>query len=163
MMKKIVQLQHKTTKKVTDDFHRLSFNTAISALMEYVNELYKLKVDGFSDDVWKEALGTLNRLLAPLAPHMSAELWQQLGNETTLEQAGWPQWNDKLIVSDKAVVIVQVNGKLRAKIDVTPDAPEENVLMVALAEENVAKFVGDKKPAKVIYVPGRLINIVIAN
>lgn len=160
---KIVQLQHKTTKKVTDDFHRLSFNTAISALMEYVNELYKLKVDGFSDDVWKEALGTLNRLLAPLAPHMSAELWQQLGNETTLEQAGWPQWNDKLIVSDKAVVIVQVNGKLRAKIDVTPDAPEENVLMVALAEENVAKFVGDKKPAKVIYVPGRLINIVIAN
>jgi len=158
---KVVQLQHKTIKKVTEDHHRLSFNTAISALMEYVNELYKLKVDGFSDDVWREALGALNRLLAPFAPHMSAELWQQLGNDTTIEQAGWPEWDDKEIAADKTVVIVQVNGKLRAKIDVTPDAPEEDVLILALEEENVAKFVGNKKPAKVIYVPGRLINIVI--
>lgn len=158
---KVVQLQHKTIKKVTDDHHRLSFNTAISALMEYVNELYKLKVDGFSDDVWREALGALDRLLAPFAPHMSAELWQQLGNDTTIEQAGWPEWDDKKIAADKTVVIVQVNGKLRAKIDVTPDAPEEDVLILALEEENVAKFVGNKKPAKVIYVPGRLINIVI--
>ena len=158
---KVVQLQHKTIKKVTEDHHRLSINTAISALMEYVNELYKLKVDGFSDDVWREALGALNRLLAPFAPHMSAELWQQLGNDTTIEQAGWPEWDDKEIAADKTVVIVQVNGKLRAKIDVTPDAPEEDVLILALEEENVAKFVGNKKPAKVIYVPGRLINIVI--
>ena len=158
---KVVQLQHKTIKKVTDDHHRLSFNTAISALMEYVNELYKLKVDGFSDDVWREALGALDRLLAPFAPHMSAELWQQLGNDTTIEQAGWPEWDDKKIAADKTVVIVQVNGKLRAKINVTPDAPEEDVLILALEEENVAKFVGNKKPAKVIYVPGRLINIVI--
>lgn len=160
---KIIQLQHKTAKKVTDDHHRLSFNTAISALMEYVNDLYKLKVDGFSDEVWREALGTLNRLLAPFAPHMSAELWQQLGNDTMIEQAGWPQWDSKKIVADKAVVIVQVNGKLRAKIDVAPDAPEEDVVAVALNEENVAKFVGDKKPAKVIYVPGRLINIVVTD
>jgi leucyl-tRNA synthetase len=157
---KVVQLQHKTIKKVTDDHHRLSFNTAISALMEYVNELYKLKVDGFSDGVWREALGSLSRLLAPFAPHMSAELWQQLGNDTMIEQAGWPQWDDRKIVADKTVVIVQVNGKLRAKIDAAPDASEEDVLATALAEENVAKFVGDKKPAKVIYVPGRLINIV---
>jgi leucyl-tRNA synthetase len=160
---KVTQLQHKTTKKVTDDHTRLSFNTAISALMEYVNELYKLKINGFSDDVWREALGALNRLLAPFAPHMSAELWQQLGNETMIEQAGWPQWDDKLIVADKTVVIVQVNGKLRAKIDTASDAPEEDVLTAAMNEENVAKFVGDKKPAKVIYVPGRLINIVTAN
>lgn len=160
---KVVQLLHKTIKKVTDDHHRLSFNTAISALMECVNELYKLKVDGFSETTWREALGSLNRLLAPFAPHMSAELWQQLGNDTMLEQAGWPQWDDKVIVADKTVVIVQVNGKLRAKIDATPDASEEDVLSIALAEENVAKFVGDKKPAKVIYVPGRLINIVIAS
>jgi leucyl-tRNA synthetase len=160
---KVVQLQHKTIKKVTDDYHRLSFNTAISALMEYVNELYKLKVDGFSAAVWNEALGSLNRMLAPFAPHMSAELWQQLGNDTMVEQAGWPQWDNRLIVADKTVVIVQVNGKLRAKIDAAPDASEEDVLSLALDEENVAKFVGDKKPAKVIYVPGRLINIVITN
>jgi leucyl-tRNA synthetase len=158
---KVVQLQHKTIKKVTDDHTRLSFNTAISALMEYVNELYKLKVDGFSDDVWREALGSLNRLLAPFAPHMSAELWQQLGNETMIEAAGWPQWNDALLVAETVTVIVQVNGKLRAKLDVAKDASQDDVLSIALNEDNVAKFVGDKKPAKVIYVPGRLINIVV--
>ena len=157
----VKRLQHKTAKKVTEDYHRLSFNTAISALMEYVNELYKLKVDGFSDDVWREALGALNRMLAPFAPHMSAELWQQLGNDTMIESAGWPQWDGALIVSESVTIIVQVNGKLRAKLEVAKDASEEEVTAKALEQENVTKFIGDKKPAKVIYVPGRLINIVV--
>jgi leucyl-tRNA synthetase len=155
------RLQHKTTKKVTDDYHRLSFNTAISALMEYVNDLYKCKVDGFSDEVWREALGALNRMLAPFAPHMSAELWQQLGNDTMIEVAGWPKWDDALLTSDTATIIVQINGKLRAKLDVATDATQEEVTSKALEQENVTKFIGDKKPAKVIYVPGRLINIVV--
>jgi leucyl-tRNA synthetase len=155
------RLQHKTTKKVTDDYHRLSFNTAISALMEYVNDLYKLKVDGFSDDAWREALGALDRMLAPFAPHMSAELWQQLGNDTMIEVAGWPQWDDSLIVSNTTMIIVQVNGKLRAKLEVAADASEQEVTVRALEQENVTKFMNDKKPAKIIYVPGRLINIVI--
>ncbi|HET8884190.1 MAG TPA: leucine--tRNA ligase, partial [Candidatus Saccharimonadales bacterium] len=134
------RLQHKTTRKVTDDHHRLSFNTAISALMEYVNELYKLKVDGFSDDVWRDALGTLARLLAPFAPHMSAELWQQLGNDDSIEQAGWPHWDDALITSDTMTIIVQVNGKLRAKLTVAADADEDTVKQAALDEPNVQKF-----------------------
>jgi leucyl-tRNA synthetase len=157
----IRRLQHKTTQKVTDDFHRLSFNTAISALMEYTNELYKLKTDGFSDAVWREALGTLVRLLAPLAPHMSAELWQQLGNTDQLEKAGWPQWDDALLVADTKMIIVQVNGKLRAKLTVAADASEEEVNQLALNEENVVKFMGANQPKKVIYVPGRLLNIVL--
>jgi leucyl-tRNA synthetase len=156
----VIRLQHKTVRKVTEDYHRLSFNTAISALMEYTNELYKLKVDGFSDDVWREALGVLVRLLAPLAPHMSAELWQDLGNTTMLEEAGWPTWNDALIVSDTMTIIVQVNGKLRAKLTLAADLGEDAVKEQALTEANVVKFLENKQPTKVIYIPGRLVNIV---
>lgn len=157
----VIRLQHKTIRKVTEDYHRLSFNTAISALMEYTNELYKLKVDGFSNEVWRDALGTLVRLLAPLAPHMSAELWQELGNDTMLEAAGWPTWDDALIVSDTMTVIVQVNGKLRAKLTLAADMDEAAVKEQALAEPNVVKFLENKQPAKVIYIPGRLVNIVV--
>jgi len=157
----ITRLQHKTARKVTEDYHRLSFNTAISALMEYTNELYKFKVDGFSDEVWREALGVLVRLLAPFAPHMGAELWQELGNETTIETAGWPVWDDALIVEETMTVIVQVNGKLRAKLELANDTPEEDVKAQALAEDNVQKFLENKQPTKVIYIPGRLVNIVV--
>lgn len=157
----VVRLQHKTVRKVTEDYHRLSFNTAISALMEYTNELYKLKVDGFSDEVWRDALATLVRLLAPLAPHMSAELWKELGNDQMLEAAGWPTWDDSLIVSDTLTIIVQVNGKLRAKLTVAANSTEEAIKELALSEENVVKFLENKQPTKVIYIPGRLVNIVV--
>lgn len=157
----VIRLQHKTIRKVTEDYHRLSFNTAISALMEYTNELYKLKVDGFSDQVWRDALGTLVRLLGPLAPHMSAELWRDLGNDTMLEAAGWPAWDDALIVSDTMTIIVQVNGKLRAKLVLPADATDDMVKEQALAEDNVVKFLETKQPTKVIYIPGRLVNIVV--
>jgi leucyl-tRNA synthetase len=157
----IRRLQHKTIRKVTDDHRRLSFNTAISALMEYTNELYKFKTDGFSDEIWRDALGVLSRLLAPFAPHMSAELWQQLGNATTVEDAGWPEWDDALIVSDSMTVIVQVNGKLRAKLMLSADTDEAAVKQQALNDENVQKFLSGKEPAKIIYIPGRLVNIVV--
>lgn len=156
----VIRLQHKTIRKVTEDYHRLSFNTAISALMEYTNELYKFKVDGFSDEVWRDALGALVRLLGPLAPHMSAELWRDLGNDTMLEAAGWPAWADALIVSDTMTIIVQVNGKLRAKLVLPADATDDMVKEQALAEDNVVKFLENKQPTKVIYIPGRLVNIV---
>jgi leucyl-tRNA synthetase len=155
------RLQHKVTRKVTTDFHNLSFNTAISALMEYTNDLYKLKVDGFSDKIWSEALGTLVRLVGPFAPHMASELWQQLGHESLLEEAGWPTWDDALIVEETMTIIVQVNGKVRAKLDLPTDTDGEAIKQQALAHDNVTKFIGDKKPAKVIYIPGRLVNIVI--
>jgi leucyl-tRNA synthetase len=152
--------QHKTIRKVTDDFHRLSFNTAISALMEYTNELYKLKVDGFSDEVWREALSTLVQLLAPLAPHMSEELWQTLGHEGFIHESAWPIWDDALIVENTMTIIVQVNGKLRAKLEVSAATDEDTIKQQALTHDNVVKFLENKKPAKVIYIPGRLVNIV---
>ena len=153
-------LQHKTIKKVTDDFRRLSFNTAIAALMEYVNELYKFKVDGFSKDAWHEALTTLIQLLAPFAPHMTDELWEQLGGEGLIQNASWPTWNDALTVEDVITIAIQVNGKLRGELQVGKDTDPEEIKAKALAHDNVGKFVsGD--PKKVIYVPGRLVSIVV--
>lgn len=153
-------LQHKTVRKVTDDFRRLSFNTAISALMEYVNELYKFKVDGFSKDVWHEALAALVQMIAPFAPHMADELWAQLGGEGLVQNATWPAWDEALTVEDTITIAVQVNGKLRGEIQVGKDIDPEEIKAKALAHGNVTKFVASE-PKKVIYVPGRLVSIVV--
>ena len=147
-----------TTKKVTDDIHRLSFNTAIAALMECVNDLYKLKVAGYSED-WRPHLKTLVQLVQPFAPHMAAELWQQLGETSQLDFAAWPVWDNAKIASDSLLIIVQVNGKLRAKLEVAADASEEQIKDLALADANVQKFV-PYEPKKIIYVKSKLINIV---
>lgn len=151
---------HPTVKKVTDDIRNLRFNTAIAAQMECVNELYKLKVGGFTNE-WQEALETLVKLVQPFAPHMAAELWQQLGNDTQLDFEEWPKWDEAKIVSDDMTIAVQVNGKVRAEITIARDAPESHIKEAALASENVARFVGDKEPLKVIYVSGRLVSIVV--
>jgi leucyl-tRNA synthetase len=153
-------IQHKTIRKVTDDFRRLSFNTAIAALMEYVNELYKFKVEGFSDKVWHDALTALVQMVAPFAPHMADELWQQLGGEGLVQNATWPEWDEDLTVEDTITIAVQVNGKLRGEVSVGKDTDPEEIKAKALAHENVAKFVTGE-PKKVIYVPGRLVSIVI--
>jgi leucyl-tRNA synthetase len=158
----VLRLQNKATRKVTEDFYRLSFNTAISALMEYTNQLYKLKVDGFSNTVWRQSLQTLVQLVAPFAPHIADELWQQLGGKDLVQQNSWPIWDDKLITSENMTIVVQVNGKLRAKFEIAADASEEDVKKLALKDENVKTFVGDKTPVKIIYVPGKLVNIVVA-
>ena len=155
------RIQHKTARKVTDDMRRLSFNTAIAAMMEYVNELYKLKLDGFSETAWREALGTLVQLLAPFAPHMSAELWQQLGMESSLDTTRWPTWDDTLIVDETMTIVVQVNGKVRAKLELVPDISKDDAIAAALAEPHVQKYVGTQKPTKTVYVPGRLVSIVV--
>jgi leucyl-tRNA synthetase len=153
-------IQHKTIRKVTDDIRRLSFNTAISALMEYVNELYKFKVDGFSEEVWHEALITLVQLVAPIAPHIAEELFSQLGGDGLVQNATWPVWDEALVVEDTITIAVQVNGKLRGEISVGKDESEENVKAKALSHENVTKFV-TAEPKKVIYVKGRLVSIVV--
>jgi leucyl-tRNA synthetase len=100
-------------------------------------------------------------LVAPFAPHIAEELWHDLGNDDIVQVGHWPQWDDKYLQSDTITVVVQVNGKLRAKLEVAKDITEEEVKQLALVNENVKTFVGDKKPAKVIYVPGRLVSIVI--
>lgn len=150
---------HATIKKVTDDLRRLSFNTAIAAEMECVNELYKLKLDGFSQD-WKPVLESLIKLVQPFAPHLAAELWQQLGNDSQLDFEAWPEWDEAKIVSEDMTIAVQVNGKLRAEVTVASGAAEDTVTAAALAAENVVKFLDGQEPKKIIYVPGKLVSIV---
>jgi leucyl-tRNA synthetase len=158
---KLVVLLNKTIKKVTDDIRRQSFNTAIAGLMEFVNELYKLKLDGFSEKAWHDALVALTQMMAVFAPHMADELWIQLGGEGLVQNATWPTWDDSLIVEDTITIAVQVNGKLRGEITVAKETGAEEVKALALVHENVAKFIGNQKPTKIIYVPGRLVSIVL--
>jgi leucyl-tRNA synthetase len=158
---KLAVALNKTIKKVTDDIRRQSFNTAIASLMEFVNDLYKLKLEGFSEKGWHDALVALAQMLAPFAPHIADELWMQLGGEGLVQNATWPAWDDALIVEDTITIAVQVNGKLRGEITIAKDADAEEVKSLAQAHENVAKFIGDQRPAKIIYVPGRLVSIVL--
>lgn len=153
-------IQHKTIRKVTDDLRRLSFNTSISALMEYVNELYKFKVDGFSEEVWHEALIALVQLVAPIAPHIADELYSQLGGEGLVQNATWPVWDEALIVEDTISIAIQVNGKLRGEITINKNENDDVVKSQALEHENVVKFLTGE-PKKVIYVAGRLVSIVV--
>lgn len=152
--------QHKTIRKVTDDIRRLSFNTAIAALMEYVNDLYKFKIDGFSDEPWKHALEALVQMVTPFAPHMAEELWAQLGHDSLIQYTQWPVWDEALTIEDVITIAVQVNGKLRGEIRVGKDSTPEEIKAAALAHENVSKFVPGE-PKKVIYVPGRLVSVVV--
>lgn len=157
---KLSSLKHRTVKKVTNDIYRLSFNTAIASLMEGVNELYKLKTSGYTTQ-WQQTLETFVQLTAPFAPHMTAELWQQLGNDSQLDFEDWPAWDDAKIVEETMTIIVQVNGKVRAKMQLAPDTAEDDVKTAALANENVQKYLEGKVPKKTIYIPGRLVNIVL--
>ena len=156
----IQKSQHKAIKKITDDFHRESLNTAVAALMEFVNELYKLKLEGFSND-WRFVLEDLLKMLTPFAPHISSELWMQLGNEDFIEKSGWPKWSEEFLKSDEIQFIVQVNGKLRGKIKVAVEAEKDEILALAKNEDNVSKFLQDKEIVKEIFVPNKLINFVI--
>ena len=152
-------ITHETIKKVTDDINRLSFNTAIASMMEMVNSLYKLKLQGI-DEGWGFAIEALIQLIQPFAPHMAAELWQQLGHDTQIDSQPWPVWDEAKIVRDTMTIIVQVNGKLRAKLEVASGESEVAIKELALQDENVQKFVLGE-PKKVIYIKNKLLSIVV--
>lgn len=158
--KELMSVTHACIKKVTDDIERLDFNTAIAALMECINELYKLKLDGFLPD-WQFTIESLVKLIQPFAPHMTAELWEQLGHETQLDTESWPAYDERLLVKDTVTVVLQVNGKVRANIDAPAGAGKDELEKLALENDRVKEFVGDKKPTRVIVVPGRLVNVVV--
>ncbi len=145
-------LRHKTVKKVTEDIHRNSFNTAVAALMEYVNELYKTGAE-------HEDLTVLAKLLKPFAPHLASEMLEKLG-----ENDVWPTWDEKYLVADTIEVVVQVNGKVRAKISTSPEVFADNTKLqeLALADANVQKFIAGQTIRKIIIPKGtKLLNIVL--
>ena len=159
----VLKAVHPTIKKATGDIEDQKYNTAIAAMMKLTNELYELKVkEKFGDrENWKFTLESLVAMVAPFAPHISEELWHQLGHDTSVHRDSWPQWVDKYLVGDSMTIVVQVNGKLRATLEVSLDATEDDIKSQALAAENVAKFVGVKEPFKIIYIPKKLVNVVV--
>jgi leucyl-tRNA synthetase len=152
---------HKTIAKVSDDMgRRQTFNTAIAAIMELMNRLVKAPQESEQDRaVLDEALKAIVVMLYPITPHISFTLWEALG-EQHIDDAQWPQADQDAMVEDEKLIIVQVNGKLRAKITVAADAEKDAVEAQAMADENVVKFTDGKTVRKVIYVPGKLVNIV---
>ncbi|MFC3033780.1 leucine--tRNA ligase [Pseudoalteromonas fenneropenaei] len=154
---------HKTIAKVTDDLERRqTFNTAIAAIMELSNKLTKAPLTEAQDiALANEALEALIIMLAPIAPHMSHELWQLLGKGDDVLNARWPQVDSSALVEDEKLIVVQVNGKLRAKITVAADASQEQVEKLAFADENVTKFTDGLTIRKVVYVAGKLLNVVV--
>jgi leucyl-tRNA synthetase len=157
----LLRISHKAIKKVSDDLQNLSFNTAIAALMETVNDLFKLKAaKGYSAKEWEFTLKTLVQLTAPFAPHITEELWADLGGEGSVHVSPWPVHDDKYLTSDTLTIVVQVNGKVRANIQVPADASEEDTVKAARSDENVKAHL-EKGVKKTIYVPKKLVNFVV--
>ena len=159
----LLRLTHLTIKKVTRDIEDEKFNTAVASMMEMVNGLYKIKEShgiGASDE-WRFALESLIQILAPFAPHITEELWREMGHNDTVHVSHWPKWDEKYLKSSVMTIIVQVNGKLRAKLELPSDMDKQSVEAAALADENVQKFTNNKPPKKMVYVPGKLVNIVV--
>ena len=145
---------HKAIKKVTEDYDHLRFNTAISALMIFVNHCYK------AGKVTNETAKTFTLLLAPMAPHLGEELWEILGGKTTLTYESWPKFDENLAKDDTITVAVQVNGKLRATLEVEPGITQADAIAMAKADENVSKHLTGTI-IKEIYVPGKIVNFVV--
>jgi leucyl-tRNA synthetase len=148
---------------VTEDIDgRFHFNTAIAAIMELVNAAYAFEGKKEYPGALREALETVVRLLAPFVPHIAEEAWSCLGYEGGIEASGWPAWEESALIEDEKVIVIQVNGKVRGKVTVAADAGEEEVREAALAEENVVRFTSGKTVRKVVVIPGRLVNVVVA-
>jgi leucyl-tRNA synthetase len=154
---------HQTIAKVSDDIgRRYTFNTAIAASMELLNAINKLDHGSpQSRAVEREALDAVVLLLSPMVPHICHTLWAALGHETAPVDERWPEFDESALEQDTIEIVVQVNGKLRGRISVAADASKESIAGMALADENVRRFVGDKEVRKTIVVPGRLVNIVV--
>ena len=154
---------HKTIAKVSDDIgRRQTFNTAIAAIMELMNKLTKAPLESEQDRaVMAEALSAVVRMLYPITPHICFELWQTLGYETAIDTAEWVKADESAMVEDEKLIVVQVNGKVRGKVTVAADADEETVKTIAFADENVKKFTDGQQIVKVIYVAGKLLNVVV--
>ena len=147
---------HQTIKKVGEDIARLSYNTAVAAMMEYMNTLRAGERTPHLSEV-----RPLVQLASPFAPHIAEELWSVLGETQSIFDSGWPSYDERLVVEDHVTMAVQVNGKTRGTINVSKTASQDEAMAAALAEPNVAKFVSG--PVKrVVFVPGRMLNVLVS-
>jgi leucyl-tRNA synthetase len=147
---------------VTDDMEAFAFNTIIARLMEFTNALQKAKNTAvYGTDVWGEAIATLLLLLAPCCPHIAEELWARTGRPYSIHQQAWPRFDPALAAEETITLVVQINGKVRARLQVPADIVEEAAREAALNDENIQRHLAGKPPCKVIIVPGKLVNIVV--
>lgn len=162
--KELRRMSHTTLKRVTIDIgERFHLNTAISAIMELVNYLYSIKEpqDDNSVKVLKEALEVLVITLSPFAPHICEEIWEKLGYKESIMNTSWLKWDESALEQDEVTVVIQVNGKVRSRIQIASDSSEENIKQIALADEKAQKFIDGKEIVKVFVVPQKLVNIVV--
>jgi len=150
----LTKIYHETIKKVTTDFENLHFNTAISQLMVFVNEAYK------EETIPQEFIKGFIKVLSPIAPHISEELWSQLGHSGSISYEEWPTYNETYLIEDEVEIVIQVMGKVRSKISVPKDISKEELEKLALADQKVQEWTNDKTIRKIIVVPGKLVNIV---
>jgi leucyl-tRNA synthetase len=156
------RLRAKTIERVTTDLDEFQFNTMVAALIEYVNELMKLReTEIIHTSAWREALETLALLMAPSTPYVAEELWERLGMPYSVHHQTWPSYDPALTKANEVEVVVQVNGKVRDRLLLPVDLPEADARTRALAQPKIAEATAGRQPRKVIYVPGRLINIVV--
>lgn len=148
------KVYNETVKKVTEDFESLLFNTGISQLMVFVNEAYKAK------EVSKTYVENFVKLLSPVAPHIAEELWNILGNKETLAYAEWPSYDETKLVEDKVEIVVQINGKVKNKLEIARDLSKDETEKLAMADEKIKEELEGKTVRKVIVVPQKLVNIV---
>jgi leucyl-tRNA synthetase len=160
--RELERASHQTIRKVTGDLEKLRLNTMIAALMEFTNHLTRVKEEGaVSVNAWKVAVDSLLLLLAPTAPHLAEELWQQTGHEYSIHNQSWPGWNEELAREEEITLVVQVNGKLRDRITVSASVTEDEAKKLALESEKAKPHIEGKEIAQVVYVPGRLVNLVV--
>jgi leucyl-tRNA synthetase len=146
---------HKLIKKVTLDIDAMKFNTAIAAMMAFVNEVYD------NGSLTNDELAILVKLLNPFAPHLTEEMWEFMGNTTLVSLEAWPKYDESKTVDDTVKIAVQVNGKLKATIDISKNISKDDAISTAKNEPKVAEFIAGKDIVKEIYVPGKIVNIVI--
>ncbi len=150
----LTKVYHKTVKKVTDDYEKLAFNTAISQMMIFVNEVYKV------GKCPREYAEGLIKMLSCITPHMGEEIWNIMGHNDTIAFESWPTYDETQLVEDTVEIVVQVNGKLKAKLNIAVDADKDSVMAMAMDDEKVKEAVDGKNIVKQIYVPNKLVNIV---
>ena len=160
--KNLLRTLHQTIKRCHDDLDRFKFNTAIAALMDLSNRMGKSWTEGSVDSAtWKECVEKFLLMMAPFAPHLAEELWERTGHEYSIHNQRFPQWDDEMASEEEITLVVQVNGKLRDRLQVPVDISEEEAKSLALASPKVQPHVDDKRVDRTIYVPGRLVNVVV--
>ncbi len=155
-------LTHKTIKKASEDLEKFRFNTMIAALMEFTNYLSKVKEEhSVANSVWQKTIDTLLLLLAPSVPHVAEELWERTGHPYSIHNQLFPSWDEKMVAEEQVTLVIQVNGKLRDRVEAPVSITESEAKELALSRERVQTYVTDKEIKDIIYVPGRLVNIVV--